>query len=74
MCQAKIYLDGEKIMEDVIWLEPTEDGVLLRTFFEEPKEVQGVLKGIDLLKHRVLLTSTKKSQRPKIQDPEVDKL
>jgi hypothetical protein len=33
-----------------------------------------VLKGIDLLKHRVLLTSTKKSQQPKIQDPEVDKL
>ena len=57
MCQATVYLDQEKIMEDVIWLEPTEDGVLLRTFFEEPKEVKGKLKSIDLLKHRVLLTS-----------------
>lgn len=57
MCQATIYLDQKKIMEDVIWLEPTEDGVLLRTFFEEPKEVKGKLESIDLLKHRVMLTS-----------------
>lgn len=62
MCQATVYLDEEKIMEDVIWLEPTEDGVLLRTFFEEPKIVKGTLKGINLLKHRVLLTSTRKNQ------------
>ena len=58
MCQATAYLDDKKIMKDVIWLEPTEDGFLLRTFFEEPKEVKGTLKGIDLLKHRVLLVST----------------
>jgi predicted RNA-binding protein len=44
-------------MEDVIWLEPTKDGYLLRTFFGEPQEVRGKLEGIDLLKHRVLLTS-----------------
>jgi predicted RNA-binding protein len=44
-------------MEDVIWLEPTEDGFLLRTFFGEPQEIRGELEGIDLLKHRVLLTS-----------------
>lgn len=62
MCQATVYLDEEKIMEDVIWLEPTEGGFLLRKFFEDPKEVKGTLKGIDLLKHRVLLTSIKKSQ------------
>jgi len=57
MCQATVYLDEEKIMEDVIWLEPTEDGFLLKTFFEEPKEVKGTIKSIDLLKHRVLMTS-----------------
>ena len=42
MCQAIVYLDDEQIMEDVIWLEPTPDGVLLRTFFGEPKEVKAV--------------------------------
>jgi predicted RNA-binding protein len=59
MCQATVYLDEEKIMEDVIWVEPTEDGVLLRTFFKEPRVVKGVIKGVDLLKHRVLLASIK---------------
>jgi len=57
MCQATVYLDEERIMEDVIWIEPTEDGVLLRTFFEAPRVVKGVIKGVDLLKHRVLLTT-----------------
>ena len=57
MCQATVYLDEQKVMEDVIWLEPTEKGFLLRTFFEEPQEVVGTLQGIDLLKHRVLLSS-----------------
>jgi predicted RNA-binding protein len=57
MCQATVYLDDERVMQDVIWLEPTEDGFSMRTFFGEPVEVKGKLKGIDLLKHRVLLTS-----------------
>jgi predicted RNA-binding protein len=55
MCQATVYLDEVKIMEEVIWLEPTADGFLLKTFFGPPQEVKGRLKGIDLLKHRVLL-------------------
>jgi predicted RNA-binding protein len=57
MCQATVYLDDERVMQDVIWLEPTEDGFTMRTFFGEPMTVKGKLKGIDLLKHRVLLTS-----------------
>jgi predicted RNA-binding protein len=63
MCQATVYLDDERVMQDVIWLEPTEDGFLMRTFFGEPLEVKGTLKGIDLLKHRVLLTSGGESQQ-----------
>lgn len=58
MCQATVYLDGEKVMEDVIWLEPTDKGILLRALFEEPREIQGRIEGIDLLKHRVLIQST----------------
>jgi predicted RNA-binding protein len=57
MCQATVYLDEVEIMRGVIWLEPTQDGVLMRTFFDEPREVKGTLEGIDLLKHRVLLSS-----------------
>ena len=57
MCQATVYLDEQKVMEDVIWLEPTDNGFLMRTFFGEPQEVVGTLQGIDLLKHHVLLSS-----------------
>lgn len=63
MCQATVYLDEQKIMEDVVWLEPTADGVLLRTFFGEPQKVEGTLLGIDLLKHRVLLASADQIQK-----------
>ena len=62
MCQATVYLDDKKIMEDVIWLEPTEDGFRLRTFFEEPREVKARLSSIDLLDHRVMLTSAPQGQ------------
>ena len=63
MCQATVYLDEQKIMEDVVWLEPTDEGVLMRTFFGEPQEVKGTLLGIDLLKHRVLLASADQLQK-----------
>ena len=58
MCQATVYLDDKQVMSDVIWLEPTEEGFSMRTFFEGPVQVKGKLKGIDLLKHRVLLVSS----------------
>jgi len=63
VCQATVYLDEHKIMEDVIWLEPTADGLRMRTFFSDPVEVKGRLVGIDLLKHRVLLASTGQPQK-----------
>jgi predicted RNA-binding protein len=65
MCQASVYLDQEKVMEDAIWLEPTPDGVLVRTFFEGPQVIKGVLQGIDLLKHRVLLSSQQRAPEHK---------
>jgi predicted RNA-binding protein len=57
MCQATVYLDGKEIMQDVIRLEPTADGVRLMTFFESPLEVPAAICEIDLLKHRVMLES-----------------
>ena len=55
MCQATVYLEDKQIMQDVIGIEVTEEGVRLTTFFEEPKLVRGRIRSIDLLKHRVLL-------------------
>lgn len=55
MCQATVYLGEEIVAEDVVWLQPVEGGVQVKTFFDEPHMVRGVIKGIDFLKHRVLL-------------------
>ena len=60
MCQMKVVLDQddgqEKIMENVTHLEVTGEGVLVSTFFEEPKLVKSAwIKNIDLLGGTVTL-------------------
>jgi len=61
MCQATAYLAhngperSEKIMEDIILLETTADGVRLSTFFEEPQTVRARIGQIDFLKHTIML-------------------
>jgi predicted RNA-binding protein len=55
MCQATVYLNDEEIMRDVIRVEPLPEAVRLTTFFEPPRIVPGVIREIDLLKHRVVL-------------------
>jgi predicted RNA-binding protein len=61
MCQATVYLTregqerSEEIMQDVILLETTADGVRLSTFFEEPHTVRARIGRIDFLKHTVTL-------------------
>lgn len=55
MCQATVYLGDEEIAREVVWLELTEEGVRLATFFDAPRVVRGRLRRIDFLKHRVVL-------------------
>ena len=60
MCQMNVVLkhDGEqeKIMENVTHLEVTGEGVLVSTFFEDPKLVKSAwVKSIDFLGGTVTL-------------------
>ena len=60
MCQISVVLDRdggeERLMDNVTSLEVTGDGVILSTFFEEPKKVPGVvITRIDFLGGRVIL-------------------
>jgi predicted RNA-binding protein len=55
MCQATVYLGDEEVAREVTGLEPTDEGVRLSAFFEEPKVVPGRIRYIDFLKHRVQL-------------------
>ena len=63
MCQATVFLDGDKILEDVIEVRPTEQGVELSTLFEEPRTVKAAIRDIDLLKHTVHLESLQETER-----------
>jgi len=58
MCQITAYLDGEVIMKDVLLVEPVPEGVLLTTFFEQPRIVPAVIRRLDLMKNRLLLESS----------------
>ena len=51
MCQATVFLDGEEIMRDVIYIEPLWEGVRLATFFEDPILVSASIQQIDLMKN-----------------------
>jgi predicted RNA-binding protein len=60
MCQMNVVLeqDGgqEKIMENVTRLEVSDEGVLVSTFFEEPRLVKSAwVKNIDFLGGTVTL-------------------
>ena len=77
MCQATAYLarDGQErgggqetlpneIMQDVILLETTADGVRLSGFFEEPQTVRARIGRIDFLKHTITLVPGLESDSP----------
>jgi predicted RNA-binding protein len=57
MCQAKVYLGGEEVAHDVIWLEPIAEGVRFATFFGGLQVAHGRVQRVDFLTHRVELES-----------------
>ena len=46
MCQVAVYLDEEKIMDSVMLVEPTTEGVRLVNMFEPPRVVAAVIRQI----------------------------
>jgi predicted RNA-binding protein len=62
MCQAAVYLDGKKIMEDVLIVEPVSNGVCLVKLFEPMQVVPAMIRKIDLMKNQVILESTAESE------------
>ena len=60
MCETTVYVsdDGEeqKVMEDVVLVQPEDDAYLLVNILGEQKLVQGRIERIDLLKHTIHLS------------------
>jgi predicted RNA-binding protein len=65
MCETTVYLsqDGEeqKVMEDVVLVQPEGDAYLLVNLFGEQKLVQGRIVKMDFLKHTVHLSRPQES-------------
>jgi predicted RNA-binding protein len=52
MCEFKVFLDGEKIMEDVIFAKVDERKVVIRDIIGETM----VFEGVDIVEVNVLST------------------
>lgn len=57
MCMVDAYLNGEKLIENVTWVEPTDEGVVIHSYFEPTRTVQARIQAVDLSGNRVLLLS-----------------
>jgi len=55
MCQVAVYLDDEKIMDSVMLVEQTPEGIRLVKMFEPPRVVPAVIRQIDLMKNKLVL-------------------
>ena len=59
MCEAKVFFSGEgeeqKVMEDVVLVQPEGDVYLLVNLLGEQKLVPGIIQKIDFLHHTLYL-------------------
>lgn len=59
MCEARVYLDNkdarELLMDDVVTIKPTQDGLSLMDILGREKSVAAKIKEVKLLDHTVLL-------------------
>lgn len=55
MCQLTAYLDGEKIMNDIMLVEPIPEGVRLIKMFEVPRVIPATIRQVDLMKNKLIL-------------------
>lgn len=59
MCESIAYLVSEhgeeKIMDNVVYMVPSEGSVFLEDILGDQKVVDGILKEIKLLDHKILI-------------------
>lgn len=63
MCQISVYLDDEKIMEDVMFVEMLTEGVQLVKLFEPPHMVPAVIRQIDLMENKLILETVEQKEK-----------
>ena len=59
MCLATVFIedDGqrERVMQDVAWIKPTDNGLQLTTLLGESRLFQAKIESIDLMKSTIIL-------------------
>ena len=65
MCEAIVYLidkEGKEklLLESVVKVIPSEDGILLENIFSERKIIRAKIKEMSLVEHRIILEELKK--------------
>ena len=62
MCQSTAFLKRadteEKLLEDVAFIRPEGDTVVLVSLLGDRREVQGSIVEVDLMAHRVLIAES----------------
>jgi predicted RNA-binding protein len=72
MCQVAVYLDDEKIMDDVLLVEPVPEGIRLVKLFEPPRVIPAVIRQVDLMKNKVFLDTAKQGEHKDERDRQTE--
>ncbi|WP_457550041.1 CooT family nickel-binding protein [Archaeoglobus sp.] len=57
MCESKVYLDDDLIVEDAIRIEVEGDKIVIYDILGDRKEINGKLKLVDLKEHKIFINS-----------------
>jgi len=63
MCQIAVFLDDEKIMDDVMLVDVLPDGVQLIKMFEPPRVIPASIRQIDLMKNKLILETIEQEKK-----------
>lgn len=62
MCESHAYIvrngEEEKVLDDVTFLKPLDDKIVLRNLFGDEVAVQGKIEEIRFMDHKILLKET----------------
>jgi len=79
MCQIAVFLDDEKIMDDVMLVEPVPQGIRLIKLFESEHVIPATIRQVDLMRNKVFLDSMEqgnqqdeKNRQTESADPALD--
>lgn len=62
MCMVDVYLEEEKIMENVMVVEPTPEGIRLVAMFEPIQIIPAAIRQIDLMENKIHLVHLDKGE------------